>query len=104
MPSREDVLLMPQTVRVLDRKQLDAAGPVAGGAQMLQYTPGANVMGYGQTGATKYTVILNGLQQGWAGEATSFIGVGSLGITYDGIPVADPATGFGSRRPCRRTW
>ena len=79
MPSREDVLLMPQTVRVLDRKQLDAAGPVAGGAQMLQYTPGANVMGYGQTGATKYTVILNGLQQGWAGEATSFIGVGSLG-------------------------
>ena len=94
VPSREDVLLMPQTVRVLDRKQLDAAGPVAGGAQMLQYTPGANVMGYGQTGSTKYTVILNGLQQGWAGEATSFIGVGSLGITYDGIPVADPATGL----------
>ena len=30
VPSREDVLLMPQTVRVLDRKQLDAAGPVAG--------------------------------------------------------------------------
>ncbi len=94
VPSREDVLLMPQTVRVLDRKQLDAAGPVAGGAQMLQYTPGANVMGYGQTGSTKYTVILNGLQQGWAGEATSFIGAGSLGITYDGIPVADPATGL----------
>ncbi|HUZ94662.1 MAG TPA: TonB-dependent receptor [Edaphobacter sp.] len=94
VPSREDVLLMPQTVRVLDRKQLDAAGPVAGGAQMLQYTPGANVMGYGQTGATKYTVILNGLQQGWAGEATSFIGAGSLDITYDGIPVVDPATGL----------
>ena len=94
MPTREDVMMMPDTVRVLDRKQLDAAGPLAGGAQMLASTPGTNVVGYGETGATKYTVILNGLQQGWAGEATSFIGVGSLGITYDGIPVADPATGL----------
>ena len=94
MPTREDVMLMPETVRVLDRKQLDAAGPLAGGAQVLQATPGANVVGYGETGATKYTVILNGVQQGWAGEATSFTAPGSLGITYDGIPVADPATGL----------
>ena len=94
VPTREDVMLAPDTVRVLDRKQLDAAGPLAGGAQMLSYTPGTNVVGYGETGATKYTVIMNGLQQGWAGEATSFIGAGSLGVTYDGIPVADPATGL----------
>lgn len=94
LPTREDVMLMPETVRVLDRKQLDAAGPVAGGAQMLASTPGTNVVGYGETGATKYTVILNGIQQGWAGEATSFTAPGSLGITYDGIPVADPATGL----------
>ena len=40
MPTREDVMLMPETVRVLDRKQLDAAGPVAGGAQVLQFHPG----------------------------------------------------------------
>jgi iron complex outermembrane receptor protein len=94
LPSREDVMLMPETVRVLDRKQLDAGGPLAGGAQMIQSTPGANVVGYGETGATKYTVILNGIQQGWAGEATSFTAPGSLGITFDGIPVADPATGL----------
>ena len=94
MPTREDVMLMPDTVRVLDRQQLDAAGPVAGGAQMLGSTPGANVVGYGETGATKYTVILNGIQQGWSGEATSFTAPGSLGITYDGIPAADPATGL----------
>jgi iron complex outermembrane receptor protein len=94
MPTREDVMLMPETVRVLDRKQLDVAGPVAGGAQVLQATPGANVIGYGETGGTKYTVLLNGIQQGWAGEATSFTAPGSLGITYDGIPVADPATGL----------
>ncbi len=56
MPTREDVMLMPDTVRVLDRKQLDAAGPLAGGAQVLDSTPGANVIGYGETGSTKYTV------------------------------------------------
>lgn len=94
VPTREDVMVSDQTLRVLDRKQLDAAGPVAGGAQMIQSTPGANVIGYGETGATKYTVLLNGIQQGWAGEATSFTAPGSLGITYDGVPVADPATGL----------
>ena len=94
VPTREDVMLTPQTVRVIDRKQLDAAGPLAGGAQMIQSTPGANVVGYGETGATKYTILLNGIQQGWAGEATSFTAPGSLGITFDGVPVADPATGL----------
>ena len=94
VPTREDVMMMPETVRVLDRKQLDVAGPVAGGAQMLAATPGANVVGYGNTGGQKYTVLLNGIQQGWAGEASSFTAPGSLGITYDGIPVADPATGL----------
>jgi iron complex outermembrane receptor protein len=94
VPTREDVMVMPETVRVLDRKQLDAAGPVAGGAQVVQASPGANVVGYGNTGGQKYTILLNGIQQGWAGEATSFTAPGSLGITYDGIPVADPATGL----------
>jgi iron complex outermembrane receptor protein len=94
VPTREDVMLTPDTLRVLDRKQLDAAGPVAGGAQMIQQTPGANVMGYGQTGGTKYSIMLNGIQQGWAGEASSFTAPGSLGITFDGIPVSDPATGL----------
>ena len=94
VPTRDDVMLTPETLRVLDRKQLDAAGPVAGGAQMIQQTPGANVMGYGQTGGTKYSILLNGIQQGWAGEATSFTAPGSLGITFDGVPVSDPATGL----------
>lgn len=94
VPTRAQVMLMPGTVRVIDRKEIEASGPVAGGAQMVQSTPGANVMGYGQTGSTKYTIILNGIQQGWAGEATSFTGPGSLGITFDGVPVADPATGL----------
>ena len=94
MPTRTDVLLSNQSVRVLDRKQLDAAGPVAGGAQMIAYTPGANVFGYGETGATKYTIQLNGIHQGWAGENTGFTSPGSLGITFDGVPISDVATGL----------
>lgn len=94
VPSREDVMLTPDTLRVLDRRQLDAGGPIAGGAQMIQSTPGANVVGYGQTGGTKYSILLNGIQQGWAGEATSFTAPGSLGVTFDGIPVGDAATGL----------
>jgi iron complex outermembrane receptor protein len=94
VPTRGQVMLMPGTVRVIDRKEIEASGPVAGGAQMVQSTPGANVMGYGETGSTKYTIVLNGIQQGWAGEASSFTGPGSLGITFDGVPVADPATGL----------
>jgi len=92
MPTRQDVLESDQSIRILDRKQIDAAGPLAGGAQMIAYTPGANVIGYGNTGSTKYTIQLNGIQQGWAGENTGFTAPGSLGITFDGVPVSDPAT------------
>ncbi len=94
VPTREDVMLTPETLRVLDRQEIEMGGPMAGGAQMVQNTPGANVVGYGQTGATKYTIILNGIQQGWAGENQGFTEPGSLGITFDGIPVADAATGL----------
>ena len=94
VPSREDVMLKPETLVVLDRKQLETAGPVAGGAQMVSSTPGANVMGYGETGSTKYTIMLNGIQQGYAGEASGFTAPGSLGVTFDGVPISDPATGL----------
>lgn len=94
MPTRDEVQNSIQTIRVLDRKQLDAAGPVAGGAQMVALTPGANVFGYGVSGATKYTIQLNGINQGWGGQPSGFISPGSLGITFDGIPIVDVATGL----------
>jgi iron complex outermembrane recepter protein len=94
MPTRDEVQNSLQTIRVLDRKQIDAAGPVAGGAQMIAFTPGANVFGYGVSGATKYTIQLNGINQGWGGQPSGFISPGSLGITFDGIPIVDEATGL----------
>ncbi len=94
-PTQEQVFDSEQTVRVLDHKQMAIVGPVAGGAQIISLTPGANVIRYGNTGATKYTVQLNGINQGWGGYG-GFTGGGSLGITFDGIPIVDPATGLWS--------
>ncbi len=90
-PTQQKVFNSNQTVRVLDRAQMDAAGPVAGSAQILSYTPGANVVGYGNSGATKYTINLNGVNQGWGGYGGQTT-AGALGITFDGVPIVDPAT------------
>lgn len=90
-PTQQDVFESNQSIRVLDRKQMDAAGPVAGAAQVVALTPGANVTGYGNTGATKYTVGINGVSQGWGGYG-GYTGGGALAITFDGVPVVDPAT------------
>ena len=90
-PSQEDVFESNQQIRVLDRQQIDTAGPVAGAAQIVARTPGANVTGYGNTGATKYTIGVNGVSQGWGGYG-GYSGGGALAITFDGVPIADPAT------------
>lgn len=90
-PTQEAVFESSQQLRVLDRKQIDTAGPVAGAAQIVALTPGANVTGYGNTGATKYTVGVNGVSQGWGGYG-GYSGGGALAITLDGVPIVDPAT------------
>ena len=92
-PTQKQVFKSGQTVRVMGRRQMDAAGPVAGAAQILAYTPGANVTGYGNTGATKYTIKLNGVNQGWGGYG-GFTTSGALGVTFDGVPIPDPLTGL----------
>ncbi len=92
-PSQNDVFLSDQTERVIDRTQMDMLGPVAGAAQTIGLAPGARVTGYGNTGATKYTIAINGINQGWGGY-NGYTGGASLGVTFDGIPVVDPATGL----------
>jgi len=90
-PSQQDVFQSTQQLRVLDRSQIDTVGPVAGAAQIVARAPGANVTGYGNTGATKYTVGVNGVSQGWGGYG-GYSGGGALAITFDGVPIVDPAT------------
>ena len=92
-PTQQEVFNSDQTMRVIDRKQMDIAGPVAGAAQIIATAPGANVTGYGNTGATKYTIDINGINQGWGGYG-GITGGGSLGVTFDGVPIVDPGTGL----------
>ena len=92
-PSQEQILKSNQTIRVLDRKQMDAAGPLAGAGQIISMAPGANVVGYGNTGQTKSTLSLNGINQGWGGYG-GFTYPGSLGVTLDGIPIVDAGSGL----------
>lgn len=91
----KDVFTTPETVRVLDAAQMQTLGPVAGGAQSFGLNPGAYVNGYGATGATKYTISLDGIGQGWGGYG-GYTGGASLMVTMDGVPIVDPSTGLWS--------
>lgn len=93
VPTQQEVLQSNQTLRVLSRKQMDMAGPLAGAGQIVAQSPGANVVSYGNTGGTKSTIVLNGINQGWGGYG-GYNYPGSLGVTLDGIPIADAATGL----------
>lgn len=93
VPTQQQIFESGQTTRVLDRTQLDTLGPVGGGAQSVGLAPGGYVVGYGNTGSTKYTIGLDGVMQGWGGYG-GYTGGGSLMVTMDGIPMVDPETGL----------
>jgi iron complex outermembrane recepter protein len=93
VPTQSDVFKSHQTLRVLTRKQMDAAGPLAGAGQIVTQAPGANVVSYGNTGGTKSTIALNGINQGWGGYG-GYNYPGSLGVTLDGIPIVDAGSGL----------
>ena len=80
--------------KALDRQQLKSAGVVGGAAQALSFAPGINVEGYGQTGATKATISMNGFKQGWGGFSGNTIDNGSIAVSFDGIPMVNAATGL----------
>lgn len=93
VPTPQEVFQSPDTVRVVDKTQMQTVGPAAGAAQGIALTPGAYVNGYGSTGATKYTIALDGIGQGWGGYG-GYTGGASLMITMDGVPMVDPSTGL----------
>lgn len=80
--------------KVLDPAQIAAAGPVSGAAQALSFAPGVSVSSYGATGSTKYQISINGIKQGWGGFSGGTIDDGSIGVSFDGVPMANPVTGL----------
>lgn len=92
--SLSDVFTSTHSEKVISSKDFKHLGPVAGSAQALSIAPGVNVAGYGNTGSTKNSISINGVKQGWGGAAGGGIDDGSISVTFDGIPMIDPATGL----------
>ena len=83
------------SVKVIKKDQLKVAGPMGNVAQIMSYAPGVTINGYGQGGSNRYTITINGIRQGWAGfSGATGIDNGSINITFDGVPITNPGTGF----------
>ncbi|MDX5935828.1 TonB-dependent receptor plug domain-containing protein [Acidithiobacillus thiooxidans] len=93
LPSQKKIFKSGVSSKVLGRNEIEAAGPAAGGAQMLSYAPGVNVVGSYGTGAAKAQISIDGIKQGW-GHPKPSGAAHSIAISFDGIPMNDPATGL----------
>ncbi len=87
-------LRKPVSVKVIGRPEIRAAGPAAGAAQALVFAPGVAIGGYGNGGATKYSLSINGIKQGWGGPSGGTIDNGSIAVSFDGVPMNNLASGL----------
>ena len=95
LPTKQEIQKSGQTIKVVSQKEIEASGPLGGAAQALEYAPGVHINGYGQTSATKYSISINGIKQGWGGEPSGAgIDYGSLDINFDDVPINEPGTGL----------
>ncbi len=83
-----------QTVKVLDQDQIRATSIVGGVAKALAIVPGVSTTTYGATGSSKSSISINGIKAGWAGFSGGNPDNGSLGITFDGVPMVNPGNGL----------
>ncbi|MFA7495390.1 MAG: TonB-dependent receptor [Acidithiobacillus sp.] len=94
LPSDKHIFKSGFAQKLLTKNEIDAAGPVANAAEILSYAPGVHVMSsYGDNASTKMQININGIKQGWGQEKGDVSGH-SIGITFDGVPMNDPATGL----------
>ena len=82
-----------QSTKTMDQDQIRAAGAVGGVAHALSLIPGVSAASYGNTGSQKTTFSINGIKAGW-GNFTATLDNGSLGITFDGVPMNNPGNGL----------
>ncbi len=82
-----------QAVKTMDQDQIRAAGAVGGVAHALSLVPGVSAASYGDTGSQKTTFSINGIKSGW-GNFTATLDNGSLGVTFDGVPMTNPGNGL----------
>jgi iron complex outermembrane receptor protein len=91
----ENIFKSAQTIKVIKKDQLKVAGPTGSASQVLSYAPGVTISSFGENGSRKFSLVLNGIRQGWGGfTGATGIDNGSLGVTFDGVPMVNPSTGL----------
>ncbi|MBU2737268.1 TonB-dependent receptor [Acidithiobacillus concretivorus] len=93
LPKQKHIFKSGVSSKVLGRKEIEAAGPGAGGAQMLNFAPGVSTLASYGTGAAKAQISIDGIKQGW-GNPKGSEAAHSIAISFDGIPMNNPATGL----------
>lgn len=83
-----------QTTKVLDQDQIKESSIVGGVAKAIAVVPGVSTSSYGSTGSAKTTISIDGIKIGWAGFSGGNPDNGSLGVTFDGVPMANPGNGL----------
>ncbi len=84
------------TKYVENKDEIQAAGPVGGATQALSMVPGVRSQTlFGPTGASKGQFAINGIQQGYGG-LNGETDNGSIAVTFDGVPMNNPASGLWS--------
>lgn len=95
VPTHKQRFESAESQKLISKKQFAFVGAGAGSAQALQVAPGVHVNSYGTGSTTRYSVSINGIKQGWGGEPSGGgIDYGSIGVTFDGIPMNNPSTGL----------
>lgn len=93
LPKQKHIFKSGISSKVLGRKEIEAAGPGAGAAQMLNFAPGVSTLASYGTGAAKAQISIDGIKQGW-GNPKGSEAAHSIAISFDGIPMNNPATGL----------
>ncbi len=88
--SDKDIFESTQTAASIDRAQIRAAGPLAGGAQIAEEAPGINVYGYSGAGTGRYEIVSRGIKVGWS-SVNGDVERNGLTILFDGIPMMNMA-------------
>ncbi len=85
--TKKKIFHATQSEVVLGKRQIRAAGPAAGTAQILSINPGVAVRSYGgNSGTARYEVAVRGVKLGWSsvnGDAER----NGLTALFDGIPM-----------------
>ena len=83
-----------QTIKVLDQDQIRESSIVGGSGKALTLIPGVSTSTYGSTGSTKTTISIDGIKLGWAGFSGGNPDNGSVGVSFDGVPMNNPGNGL----------